>query len=256
MTSDPAAEPEDILSDLRKRIDDVDARLLDAVAARARLAQLVGETKRAAAPDSGGAPVHRPGREAQLIRALIARYEGAMSRPAIHAVWRELIGASIALQQAMTIAAASETAEMTARLHFGASQAYLWAASPIASVSAGEADVALFPASDADSWLAAADLIAERDDCALLWRLPFTMPAGGHVAVGRGISADSGVDRTILVIEDGTEVERIAAETLCTLPDGRTVVAIAGSYDAAALPAVLGTGAVQRLGQWPAPLEI
>ena len=195
----PADAPSsaETLAALRQRIDAVDTKLLEAVTERAQIAKLVGETKLAADPDAGGQPVHRPGREAALLRSLIGRYEGPMNRLALHAVWRELIGASIAIQGPLTVATDDTTTEMAARLHFGASQSYLWAASPIAAVASREADVALFDIADVESWQAADALLGARDDCALLWRLPFTLPGGRWVAIGRGIAEDSGIDHTV-----------------------------------------------------------
>lgn len=197
-----------------------------------------------------------------LIRSLIARYKGPMKLHALHAIWRELIGASIGIQKTLTIATADSAAELAARQHFGASQQYVWAASPIAEVTSGEADIALFPTMDGDAWVAAADLLDRREDCALLWRLPFTKPGGAWVAIGRGIADDSGLDLTVALAAPGAASDHPAAERLCTLADGRAVIAVAGAHDDAMLQAVLApddpgpTMTVLRLGQWPAALEI
>lgn len=261
MAQDPTL-PAETLADLRARIDDVDTRLLAAVAERAEIARLVGEAKLTADPGAGGEPVHRPAREAMLIRSLIARYKGPMKLHAIHAIWRELIGASIGIQKILTIATADSAADLAARQHFGASQQYIWAADPILEVQGGEADIALFPVMDGDSWVAAANLLEMREDCALLWRLPFTKPAGAWIAVGRGVPDDSGMDLTVAVAESAAVAQHPAAERLCTLADGRAVFSIAGAHDAAMLDTVLASDnhdpamTVLRLGQWPAALEI
>ena len=261
MPSD-APLPAESLAELRARIDEVDTRLLAAVSERAEIARLVGEAKLAADPDAGGQPVHRPAREAMLIRSLIARYRGPMNLHAIHAIWRELIGASIGIQKAMTIATADSAADLAARQHFGASQYYTWAASPIADVKGGQADIALFSVMDAGAWTATADLLAARDDCTLLWRLPFTMPGAPWVAVGRGIADDSGMDLTVALTDSENAARHPAVETLCALPDGRAVIAVAGAFDNAMLESILSdddqapAATVQRLGQWPAALEI
>lgn len=258
MPSD-SPSPEDTLAALRAQIDDVDSRLLEALAERSLLSKAVGEAKRGANPDSGGDPVHRPGREAQLIRSLLDRYQGPMDRRAIHAMWRELIGSSIAIQKPLTVATADSAAEQVARLHFGASQDYIWAAEPLVSVSSGDADIALFEAANVEGWQKAAELLDERDDCALLWRLPFIVSAGGWVAVGRGIAGDSGIDQTLFYTADLTLADHPAVETILATPDSGAVLALAGAYDEAMLPAALGLDnpeAVQRLGQWPVPLEI
>ena len=246
-------ESDDTLATLRAQIDAVDARLLAAMAERIRIAQQVGAAKGAATGIGGTAsdsvPVHRPGREAALIRALIARYDGPVKAAALHAVWRELIGASIAVQQPLAVATADSAAEQAARLHFGASQSYRWAASPVHDVAGDEADIALFPVGDGEAWQQAADLLAARPDCALLWRLPFTVPGGGWIAVGRGIAEDSGDDLTVAIADPAAVPEDPAIETLCALPDGLTVLAIDGELDGA-------DAAVLQLGRFPAPLEI
>lgn len=257
-----AAALADTLAVLRARIDDVDSRMLAAITERMEISQRVGAAKSAGGGAEDGAPVHRPGREASLIRALIARYDGPMEPAAIHAVWREVIGASIAVQRPLVVVAPDSAAEQAARLHFGASQRYAWAASPIVDVASGEADIALFPVRDGDAWKAAAGLVAVRPDCALLWRLPFTAPGGGWIAVGRGAAEESGDDLTVAIAPPDRVPDDPAIETLCALPDGRAVLAVDGEL--ADAPADAGpadaepadAGPVLRLGRFPAPLEI
>ena len=250
-----AAALADTLAALRARIDDVDSRILDAISERIEIAQRVGAAKGAGGTADDGAPVHRPGREAALIRALIARYDGPMEPVAIHAVWREVIGASIAVQRPLVVVTADSAAEQAARLHFGACQRYAWAASPIVDVASGEADIALFPVFDGDAWKAAAGLLAERPDCALLWRLPFTSPGGGWIAVGRGVAEESGDDLTVAIAPLDRVPDDPAIETLCSLPDGRAVLAVDGELvDAPESAGLADDRPVLQLGRFPAPL--
>lgn len=252
-----AAALADTLAPLRARIDDVDSRLLAAMVERMEIAQQVGAAKQAAGTSGREAPVHRPGREATLIRSLAARYEGPMNPVVIHAVWRELIGASIALQRPLTVVTADTATEQVARLHFGASQRYAWAASPIAEVASGEADVALFPVLDGDAWTAAAGLLAVRPDCALLWRLPFTVQGGGWIAVGRGAAEESGDDLAVAIAPLDRVPDDPAIETLCSLADGRVVLAVDGELaDAPENAAPADDRPVLQLGRFPAPLVI
>ena len=252
-----AAALADTLAALRARIDDVDSRMLAAITERMEISQRVGAAKGAGGMAQDGAPVHRPGREASLIRALIARYDGPMEAAAILAVWREIIGASIAVQRPLVVVTPDSAAEQTARLHFGASQRYTWAASPIVDVASGEADIALFRVPDGDAWKAAAGLLAVRPDCAVLWRLPFTAQCGGWIAVGRGVAEESGDDLTVAIAPLDRVPDDPAIETLCALPDGRAVLAVDGEL--ADAPADAGSAderPVLRLGRFPAPLEI
>lgn len=251
------SKTDDTLAALRARIDAVDLRLLAAVSERMEISQRVGAAKRVAGATSDTVPIHRPGREAALIRSLVARYEGPMDALAIHAVWRELIGVSIAIQQPLTVVTADSAAEQAARLHFGASQRYAWAASPVVDVASGEADIALFPVGNGDDWLAAADLLAARPDCALLWRLPFTIPGGGWIAVGRGVAGDSGDDLTVAIAPEEAVPDDPAIENLCSLSDGRAVLAVDGEL--AEAPANAGAAddrPVLQLGRFPSPLKI
>ena len=252
-----AAALADTLAALRARIDEVDSRILDAISERMEIARRVGAAKGAGGTADDGAPVHRPGREAALIRTLIARYDGPMEPAAIHAVWREVIGASIAVQRPLVVVAADRAAEQTARLHFGTSQRYSWAASPIVDVASGEADIALFPVLDGDAWKAAADLLAARPDCALLWRLPFTAPGGGWIAVGRGVAEESGDDLSAAIAPLDGVPDDPAIETLCSLPDGRAVLAVDGELaDAPENARPAEDRPVLQLGRFPAPLVI
>ena len=252
-----AAALADTLAALRARIDDVDFRMLAAITERIEIAQRVGAAKGAGGTADDGAPVHRPGREAALIRALIARYRGPMEPAAIHAVWREVIGASIAVQRPLTVAASDRAAEQAARLHFGASQRYAWAASPIVDVASGQADIALFRVRDGDAWEAAAGLLAARPDCALLWRLPFTIQGGGWIAVGRGVAEESGDDLTVALAPLDRVPDDPAIETLCSLPHGRAVLAVDGALaDAPENAGSADDRPVLQLGRFPAPLQI
>ena len=250
-----AASSAEFLTALRKQVDAVDARLLAAMAERIDIAQQVGAAKRAGGEPGEAVAVHRPGREAALIRSLLARYDGPMATAAIHAVWRELIGASIAVQRSLTVATADSAAEQAARLHFGASQHYVWAANPIAEVAGGAADTALFAVRDHAVWLEAAGLLAVRPDCALLWRLPFTVPGGGWIAVGRGVAEESGDDLNVVIVDATVVPDDPAVETLCPLPDGRAVLAIDGEL-AEASEADARQSRILHLGGFPAPLEI
>ncbi len=255
-----APPPADSLAALRAQIDAVDARLLEAIAERMQIAERVGAAKTAEGA-TAAAPVHRPGREASLIRKLIAGHDRPDDAAAIHAVWRELIGASIAVQQPLTVATADSAAEQAARLHFGASQRYAWAAGPVLDVANGLADIGLFPAGDGAAWQAAAELLAARADCALLWRLPFTLPGGRWIAVGRGLEEASGADLAIVLADPAAVPDDPAVETLCRLADGRAVLAIDGEIAGDPPPDIRAAGPaadvpVLYLGRLPAPLEI
>jgi chorismate mutase len=84
------------LDEVRARIDGIDGELLSLLDERAGLAQAVAEAKRRADP-AGGFGL-RPEREAQVIRALLARPRRAASPALVLRLWRELMAESLALQ--------------------------------------------------------------------------------------------------------------------------------------------------------------
>ncbi|TLS66531.1 prephenate dehydratase [Mariprofundus erugo] len=102
------AELEKKLAILRQAIDAVDDELLELIRKRARLAGQVGEAKQG----SVDAPFYVPSREASIIRRLLARnataatsaHESKIPDEAIHGIYREIIGACLALEHPMTIA--------------------------------------------------------------------------------------------------------------------------------------------------------
>lgn len=109
------------LTEVRARLDAIDAELLRLVDERASLATVVAAAK-AAAGDAGKFGL-RPAREAQLLRRLIARPRQAATPALIVRIWSELIGESLAVQGPFSLSVwggrdAARTVEL-ARLRFG-----------------------------------------------------------------------------------------------------------------------------------------
>lgn len=116
-------QPPPSLEEVRQRIDALDAELLKLVEERSGLARAVAAAK-AAAGDAGRFAL-RPDREAILLRKLLARPREAATATLVVRIWRELIGASLAIQGPFHIAVwggrdAARTVEL-ARARFGAS---------------------------------------------------------------------------------------------------------------------------------------
>ena len=106
------------LAQLRVEIDRVDQQLLDLLSARARLAQEVGDVKKA----DGDAPVYRPEREAAVIAKLQQRNAGPLPDSVIEAVWREVMSACRGLERRLRVAylgPAGTYSEQALRQHFG-----------------------------------------------------------------------------------------------------------------------------------------
>jgi chorismate mutase len=84
------------LDAVRQRIDALDTELLRLVDERASLARIVAAAKQAAG--DGDRFALRPGREAAILRRLIASERTAASPGLIMRIWREMIGDSLAVQ--------------------------------------------------------------------------------------------------------------------------------------------------------------
>lgn len=113
------------LTEIRKKIDAVDARLLELLNQRADLVHEVGEIKR-----QNGGPIFAPDREERLLRSLTERNAelgGRLPARSIRAIYREIISASYALEKGLKIAYLGPAGTYTheaARQKFGASVEY------------------------------------------------------------------------------------------------------------------------------------
>lgn len=113
------------LTEIRKKIDAVDAKLLELLNQRADLVHEVGEIKR-----ENGGPIFAPDREERLLRSLAERNAeigGRLPSKAIRAIYREIMSASYALEKGLKIAYLGPAGTYTheaARQKFGASVDY------------------------------------------------------------------------------------------------------------------------------------
>ena len=129
------------LDEVRERIDAIDADLLRLVVERSNLAHAVAAAK-AAAGDSGKFGL-RPGREAMLLRKLLAGPRNGAKPALIVRIWRELIGDSLATQGPFHIAVwggkdAGRAVEV-ARLRFGVAPALRQVAKPEEAIAEARA---------------------------------------------------------------------------------------------------------------------
>ena len=91
------AEP---LGQIRAEIDRIDGELQELLAARARIAQAVGTSKRAA----GTAEFYRPEREAEVLRRVIKRNKGPLKNDEMVRLFREIMSACLAQQEPLKVA--------------------------------------------------------------------------------------------------------------------------------------------------------
>ena len=93
-------DPEPTLSGLRGEIDRLDDALVDLLLRRAQLVRAIGSLKGA-----DGSPVLRPGREAEILRRLLARTDGGLTAAAVVRIFREIVSAAVRQQGDFSVAA-------------------------------------------------------------------------------------------------------------------------------------------------------
>jgi chorismate mutase/prephenate dehydratase len=82
---------EDKLQEFRSQIDRVDGKLLELLNERARLALQVGIAK-------GGENIHRPEREAEIIRGLTGANKGPLADEAVRQIFENIIAVCRTIQ--------------------------------------------------------------------------------------------------------------------------------------------------------------
>jgi len=134
------------LEELRARIDGVDREIIERLNRRVELAARVGRVKHAK-----GNPVYAPDREERVFAHLEEINGGPLRASALRAIYREIISASISLEEELVIGFLGPEATYThqaARKNFGSSlryKAYPLIADVFAAVEAGEAHYGVIP---------------------------------------------------------------------------------------------------------------
>jgi chorismate mutase len=216
MTPDTALDPaaSNPLAAARAEIDALDDALHDLVMRRADVvARLAASRAKAGSPS----PL-RPGREAMILRRLLARHQGALPAHALVRLWRELLAASSAQQGGFSVVvyARSRDHARLARQHFGGLtplRTVPTASRALAAVAASEAQVAVLPLPEEaeppeDAWWVSLD----SPRLQVVARLPF-YAAGAEglpeaLAIAPGAPDPSGADRSLLRIEAMAERSR------------------------------------------------
>ena len=96
----PAPTPD--LTATRGRIDAIDATLQQLISERARLAQVVGVSKRAGGLKT--ADFYRPEREAEVLERVLERNQGPLTNEELVRLFREIMSACLAQQEPLKIA--------------------------------------------------------------------------------------------------------------------------------------------------------
>ena len=87
------------ISDFRKKIDDIDKKLVEMINERAECAQEIGNMK-----NKGAKSIFAPEREKQVLAGVLKNNQGPLSDKAMSAVFREVISACRALEKPISVA--------------------------------------------------------------------------------------------------------------------------------------------------------
>ncbi len=211
------AQSDMALNDLRNQIDEIDSSIHDLLMQRTEVAQRIGAAKNA---DS---VYMRPGREAVVLRRLVARHRGELPRALIVRIWREVFAAVTALQGPFAVAVYAPEGSFgyrnLARDHFGwrtPITAYRSAAQVLEEVSDGRTTVGVLPvpvADDTSPWWRSLARDGEATP-RVVARLPFAQVESPRAAVPAALAVtlaepeQTGDDRAYLVVETGRLVSR------------------------------------------------
>ncbi|MBM3536502.1 MAG: chorismate mutase [Alphaproteobacteria bacterium] len=222
--SDPAVDR--ALAVLRLEIDAIDNAMHDLLMSRAEIVDRVAAAK-GRGGSRNGAPLFRAGREASILRRLIARNRGPLPVEALVGVWREIISSLTRLQGKFVITVFASDAISRyldlARGHFGSRgplQKAATIASALTALEKGRAQLAVLPVpgDEPDAqvgwWRGLGGghgLRRPASGLHILARLPFL--AGSRrevdaVVVGRQTFDPSADDRGYIAIETEKKISR------------------------------------------------
>ncbi len=205
------------LAALRARLDDIDDTIHDLLMDRARVVEGVAR--------SGKAAAFRPGREASILRRLLARHTGALPAQTLVRMWREMLAGTTGMQTPVTIAVFDPTPDGAAaaitREHFGfltPSVTHPTIAATLDAVRNGAVTAAVLPFPlDAATWQALAEA---EPRLYVIARLPFwtdrprNVPRADALVIATtapDASGDSvGADRSFLALTIPPERARLA----------------------------------------------
>jgi chorismate mutase len=206
------------LGELRRRLDAIDDRLHDLLVERGEVIAMVAASKK-----GGNLAAFQPGREAEIIRRLVARHRGDFPVANLVRMWREMLAATVGLQSPFAVAvfAPAEAPGYwdLARDHYGSStpmSAYASIGQVIRAVSEGRASVGVLPMpqeGESDPWWR--HILSQDDEAPrIVARLPFGARGNARsdgadaLVIGRGVPQETGADRTFLATETAADISR------------------------------------------------
>lgn len=214
-------EEDQELAALRREVDRIDDAIHDLLMQRTEAVLRIGAAKRDDA--SGPFVATRPGREAAIVRRLLARHRGAFPAEVLVRLWREMIGSLMRVQGPFAVAVyvpegGSGYLE-AARDHYGSYTdmvSYQVTGRVLKAVAEGAAGVAVLPLpgeTATELWWPA--LIGDaKPRMQVIARLPFAGPGAGRggdveaFAVAPVAPEPTGDDRSLLAVETTSTVSR------------------------------------------------
>ncbi len=214
-----SAPPPNALTQLRAQLDAIDDQIHDLLMRRAAVVESV-------ARDGGkvGTKI-RPGREAAILRRLLARHAGAWPAQAIVRIWREIFGAALIIEGGQTMAVCdgeggSERLAL-AREHFGPLtpvRRHHNPAQTLADLTRDDAQLAILPppAEDDDGhggWWPMLTASAPHR-LFIIAKIPFWTKRAEGLPLGEAFVAaamkpdPSGNDRSLIVLELAADTSR------------------------------------------------
>lgn len=160
---------EECLAEYRRKIDDVDRRIIKAISERANIVAAIGEEKR-----RSGSPVYAPHREREVLARVLSHNEGPLRDQTIEAVYRELMSGSFALERPLRIGylgPRGSFSHLAVMRHFGSSVEFseLQGIENIfADVASGTSDYGLVPYENSIGGSVAETLDAFQDTSAII----------------------------------------------------------------------------------------
>lgn len=206
------------LDKMRAEIDRIDTAIHDLIMRRTQVVQSIGALKA-----NRGQAVLRPAREAEILRRLVARHKGRFPRATLVRLWREIIGAMIAIEAPFKIAVYMPERGSgyldVAHDHYGAyaeTAVYRSAGAVVRAVTERSATVGIVPMPDReddDPWWTS--LMREGGDLPrIVARLPFGGPGPGRgdgleaLAIAHAVTEPTGDDRAWLAVETEPDISR------------------------------------------------
>jgi chorismate mutase-like protein len=217
------------IDDLRRQIDEIDNKLHDLLMLRADVAAQVGAVK--ANGGNNSELFIRPGREAVILRRLVARHHGPVPKAALVRLWRELMMDLLRVENPFVVAVYLPEGRPAhwdlARDHFGTHTpltAYETIGQVLRAVMEGPATMGVLPfpqEDDRESWWPLLRGNEPRQP-RVFARLPFgdsgstRGPEAEALAIGRVVPESIGVDRSLLVLEAVPELSRSTVRGMMT----------------------------------------